>query len=442
MADSRSTTTASARTSSGTPNQVEPPKKEVQLLTLKVMRLTKPKLSRSYPVAFDPADSFPADSNKLSHAIERSAKQSIVQVERLPNFGLSEVFGLPQSFGSIFLGEVFCSYLSLHNDSTEGATDVSVVAELQTGNDKVMVTTEQPQSSLGPNESLDVVIKHEVNELGTHLLVCTVQYKNAASEPLTFRKYFRFQVYKPLDIKTMVYNIDNDVYLEAQIQNITQAPMHIQKVNIVTSTIFKTKNLNILPVQSNDGGDETVGETTTFDSIKYLNPQDVRQYLYSLSAKDPTFAAQALSATSIGNLEIVWRTNLGELGRLQTNKLPRTPPKDQQPLLPVSIDINVVSAPSDVVFGEGFDVFCRAVNTSDNTMDLTIKVQQEKTGNVVLAGVTNRPLGSLAPGASVDVHLDLIALSTGLQSFRGVGLYDKHSKRIFDFKLPQFFVQG
>jgi len=44
---------------------------------------------------------------------------------------LLQVFGLPQSFGSIFLGEVFCSYLSVFNESQESATVVSVTAELQ-----------------------------------------------------------------------------------------------------------------------------------------------------------------------------------------------------------------------------------------------------------------------------------------------------------------------
>ena len=186
----------------------------------------------------------------------------------------SQVFGLPQSFGSIFLGEVFCSYLSVFNESQDSATAVSVTAELQvrvcvcgeknhafdcctvgtwrfvahhrlaretvpgnyaifpgrlsieqtshshtrallgggsplrlqTGSDRALVTPvkAEPKDSLEPGGSMDIIVKHEVKELGTHLLVCSVAYLTESGEKKTFRKFFRFQVYKPLDIKTMV----------------------------------------------------------------------------------------------------------------------------------------------------------------------------------------------------------------------------------------------
>ena len=57
----------------------------------------------------------------------------------------------------------------------------------------------------------------QVKELGTHILVCAVSYMGPAGEK-NFRKFFKFQVLKPLDVKTKFYNADSDdVYLEAQV---------------------------------------------------------------------------------------------------------------------------------------------------------------------------------------------------------------------------------
>lgn len=44
---------------------------------------------------------------------------------------VSDVVTLPQSFGSIFLGETFTSYVIAHNESREKVTNIVVKAELQ-----------------------------------------------------------------------------------------------------------------------------------------------------------------------------------------------------------------------------------------------------------------------------------------------------------------------
>lgn len=52
---------------------------------------------------------------------------------------------------------------------------------------------------------------------------------------------------------------------------------------------------------------------------------DTRQYLYCLKPKQE-FAEKAgviKGVTVIGKLDIVWKTNLGERGRLQTSQLQR-----------------------------------------------------------------------------------------------------------------------
>jgi len=57
-----------------------------------------------------------------------------------------------------------------------------------------------------------------------------------AGLPQSFRKFFKFQVVKPLDVKTKFYNAETDeVYLEAQIENITAGPICLEKVELESS---------------------------------------------------------------------------------------------------------------------------------------------------------------------------------------------------------------
>lgn len=57
----------------------------------------------------------------------------------------------------------------------------------------------------------------------------------------------------------------------------------------------------------------------------YMNPLDVQQFLYCLTPvpdvlNDPKVLK---GVTNIGKLDIVWKTNMGEKGRLQTSPLQR-----------------------------------------------------------------------------------------------------------------------
>lgn len=102
-------------------------------------------------------------------------------------------------------------------------------------------------------------------------MVCEVSYTNQIGPPLSFRKYFKFQVVKPLDVKTKFYNAEvifkyltifklhvliqslfcymfsqyflksDEVYLEAQIQNLTAGPICLEKVALESSHLFSGK---------------------------------------------------------------------------------------------------------------------------------------------------------------------------------------------------------
>ena len=66
-------------------------------------------------------------------------------------------------------------------------------------------------------------------------------------------------------------------------------------------------------------------KTSVFGEVNVLNTHDTRQYLYCLKPK-PEAHSNPLAlqqTTTIGKLDIVWRTNMGDKGRLQTSQLQR-----------------------------------------------------------------------------------------------------------------------
>ena len=146
---------------------------EAHLLTLKVMRLSKPTLAERTPLWWESADlpratpPVVADTGallKLSGAAP-SAMSAAAFKRTLPEsgaaplsstststptptvdrrnvfhwdldranelFAVTPMLRLPQSFGSIFLGETFSSFLCINNESGLTVRDVAIKAELQ-----------------------------------------------------------------------------------------------------------------------------------------------------------------------------------------------------------------------------------------------------------------------------------------------------------------------
>uniref|UniRef100_A0A4W4FES3 Trafficking protein particle complex subunit 13 n=1 Tax=Electrophorus electricus TaxID=8005 RepID=A0A4W4FES3_ELEEL len=371
-----------------------------------VMRLTKPTLFTNMPVTCEDRD-LPGD---LFGQLMREDPSTIKGAETLM---LGEMLTLPQNFGNIFLGETFSSYISVHNDSNQVVKDILVKADLQTSSQRLNLSASNSAvAELRPECCIDDVIHHEVKEIGTHILVCAVSYTTQSGDKLYFRKFFKFQVLKPLDVKTKFYNAEvstDEVFLEAQIQNITTSPMFMEKVSLEPSMMYNVTELNTVTLGE--------GSESTFGKMAYLQPMDTRQYLYCLKPK-PEFAEKAgviKGVTVIGKLDIVWKTNLGERGRLQTSQLQRMAPGYGD----VRLSLELI--PDTVSLEEPFDIICKITNCSERTMDLVLEMCN--TRSVHWCGVSGRQLGKLSPSASLSIPLKL--LSSSVQSFEEyIGSYD------------------
>lgn len=389
------------------------------LLALKVMRLTRPSLLSPLIVTTDQKD---LPGTLLNDFL----KNDVTSVPGSETIAASGFLLLPQCFGSIYLGETFSCYICIHNHSNQTVKDVTFKATLQTGTSNILLSSDPPNSTdLVPGATVDEVIHHDVKEFGPHILTCEVSYCSTtlSSDLLSFRKFFKFEVLKPLDVKTKIYNIEsNEVCLEAQVQNITSGSLVLENVSLETSPIFHAEKMSI-----NEGNNGL--------SLNIMAPNESKQYLYCTKPRpDVKCDIKELNNTTyIGKLDIVWRSNFGERGRLQTSQLNRLAQKFGD------LYLSIEKIPSIIYIGEEVEIGFKITNTSDHTMEINLcLVQYPKFAWIGASGIS---LGVLGSNASKSFSLNIVPLCLGLQSISGIRMNEVYSKSTFEFDdITQVFV--
>jgi hypothetical protein len=178
-------------------------------LVFRVMRLCRPALQVDFPLRIHPgdligeSDILPPQSSTIPDGsfTGRSELRSSMDA-----FGVTGMLVLPQTFGSIYLGETFCSYISVSNSSVHEVTQVVVKAELQTERQRVTLAdnTHSPMVTLKAGGRYDFIIEHDIKELGAHTLICSATYTDPDGDRKHLPQYFKFLASNPLSVRTKV----------------------------------------------------------------------------------------------------------------------------------------------------------------------------------------------------------------------------------------------
>ncbi|KAI8807165.1 hypothetical protein BJ742DRAFT_679287 [Cladochytrium replicatum] len=423
-----------------------------QLLSLKVMRLSRPAFAQIDPPTFELGDS--ENTPPAAKVLQDNTTSDLLISEKddpiLRNHSLPDFLTLPASFGNIYLGETFSSYLCINNESNVAVQDVGIKAELQTSTQRFTLadtsSAADTRISLLPAQSAEFIIHHEIKELNTHILVCAVQYSvptgsSAAGVPSPapdrkfFRKFYKFQVLNPLAVKTKVNTLpDGRVFLEAQVQNIASSTMFLERMKFEPSDLFVYTDLTLLsssptlldsshnPPKSSDPP-QTANHSapSVLGPRSYLNPQDSRQYLYML-LPSPSKKFLARTTPTLGKLDIIWRTQLGQMGRLQTSQLSRKVPT-VDPLELVALPMTLPMRAE-----KGFSVPVRVYNNMSNeTARISIAGVKSKMSSVLLRGAAERYVGEVPPLGFTDITLDFFPLLAGLHKITGLKMVELNS---------------
>ncbi|KAI8333215.1 hypothetical protein BD560DRAFT_360566 [Blakeslea trispora] len=401
------------------------------LLSLKVMRLSRPQLTTTLPIYYESTDKSPLVEGleslniaDLTASLPVDGKGGNLQIR---DFGLSQMLKLPSAFGNIYLGENFGTLISINNETASTVHQVGVKIELQTSSQRFVLsdTTQTPMATLEIQATYDTTVSHEIKELGVHILVCSVHYIAPDGKKRHFRKFYKFQVSNPLAVKTKLNNmIDGRVFLEAQLQNVSAGPMFLERMKFEPSEYFTFEDMN--------GVVGCEKEETVFGD-HFIHPQDVRQYLYMLSPLDAQNDRISRTTNALGKLDIVWRSYMGDLGRLQTSQLTRKAPMLEE----IEIKPFWVSSKLDeqekeeseekevhVVLETPFKLGVRVKNHSSDNMKLVLNTIKTKMGSVLLSGLSSRQLGELGPGQSTETQIEFFPLTPGLQRVGGLRVTD------------------
>ncbi|KAK6268798.1 hypothetical protein QUC31_012958 [Theobroma cacao] len=445
-------------------------------LAFRVMRLCKPSFHVEPPFRLDPADLFVGEdifddalaaSNLpplLSSYVSKSTDSSdLTYGNRFllhhPSdaMGFSGLLVLPQAFGAIYLGETFCSYISINNSSNFEVRDVIIKAEIQTERQRILLldTSKSPVESIRAGGRYDFIVEHDVKELGAHTLVCTALYNDGDGERKYLPQFFKFIVANPLSVRTKVRVVKETTYLEACIENHTKSNLYMDQVEFEPAPHWSATALKADELHPADN--PPTGEIFK-QPILIRSGGGVYNYLYQLKSSSDGSAQVKVEGTNIlGKFQITWRTNLGEPGRLQTQQIlgnPITCKEIELQILEIPSLINL-DRPFSVCIIRGFS-FCiwakllvhlNLTNHTDRELGpfevwlSQNSAHQEKI--VMINGLQTMALPQVEASGSTDFHLNLIATKVGVQKISGITVSDTRDKKTYD-SLPdvEIFVES
>ncbi|KAF8361382.1 hypothetical protein PRIPAC_88305 [Pristionchus pacificus] len=386
-------------------NSMINPQNQEQLISLKVMRLSRGRLASNTSPSFDPLDI-------MSQSIEKS-----FQFDPNHHLPLSEYLLAPTQFENIFLGETFSFLVNCINESGEKVKEVAVKVELQTATQRIQLNCGLNIPSLESQASQADVISHEVKEAGQHILVCSVTYQTEKGENLFMRKFFKFPVTKPMDVKTKLYNAEEndvfDIFLEAQIENTSGMDMRMEKVWMDAASPYTSQPLQPQPVPTT------------------LAHRDALQVVFGVKVKDEVPG----EVTKIGRLDMEWKTRMGERGRLQTSHLERMVPGRGELILKIE------SVPSSFESQKVFPVQCTLHNCCDHSLDLRLTFDPLASPSLVFCSPSGIKLGQIPPKGTSSFTINLLPVALGFQAISGVRVNDLFSKRTYEFDdIAQIFI--
>ncbi|KAL4399850.1 TRAPPIII complex protein [Malassezia pachydermatis] len=246
---------------------------------------------------------------------------------------------LPASFGTVAVGETFHAVISATNTSTRPLTGVRIRVELHSeGTEKFAPTSFQLADvpgpvALAPGAQVTAVVRHGIEALATHALVCRIRSDQPTAQGLKehwLAKQYRFAVSPPPFVMSSAVQVSSGLrvtrhpdvrerertWIRLQLRNTSARPVHIESLHVETTAPW------------------TWAAPPT-DTPILLMPQDLHQALLELTPTQPIVphALRSTEATSadatvpaawpLGQIRIAWRVPGAEPGRLRIGPIVR-----------------------------------------------------------------------------------------------------------------------
>eukprot|EP01095_Lingulamoeba_sp_RSL-Kostka_P001144 TRINITY_DN1161_c0_g1_i1.p1 TRINITY_DN1161_c0_g1~~TRINITY_DN1161_c0_g1_i1.p1 ORF type:complete len:419 (+),score=92.98 TRINITY_DN1161_c0_g1_i1:47-1303(+) len=380
-----------------------------QLLTLKVMRLSKP--------SFHMNSMYTQLQPEMSEITSRSMYneetiQNINNENWFSTFDQTDILTLPTSFGNIYVGETFKSYISINNNSNIDVKDVIIKAELQASTQRYGLLENNSNIPLfEAGDSKDFIVSHNITESGPHILVCSANYIIKDGEKKYFRKLFKFNVDQPFSINTNNSTLINDeLFLEILIRNQTKTNLFLEKIIFESLVGLTVEDLNI-----NNRQDCPVQTSDELASLILLKPGKSRQQIYKIIG-DPQN-----TQNGVGYLHVHWNGNLGGSGKTKSGLIEKKKNKDKYYFKLLTSNI-----PPKINIEVPFTITLTVINKTDKIVNPRLyfnDIKMQK-GGVLFLGISGKEIGRLKPKQSTFIDINLLPIKYGFTSFTGVSLID------------------
>ncbi|KAD3337886.1 hypothetical protein E3N88_33407 [Mikania micrantha] len=413
-------------------------------LAFRVMRLCRPTFHAETPLRFDLSDLIvgedlfddPSAGPQLRRLIQSQTDSStdltytdrfLLRHDPSDAMGLPGMLVLPQSFGAIYLGETFCSYISINNSSSFEVRDIIIKAEIQTERQRILLldTTKTPVETIRAGGRYDFIVEHDVKELGAHTLVCTAQYSDGDAERKYLPQYFKFMVSNPLSVRTKVTEM---TYLEACLENNTKSNLYMDQVDFEPTSNWSA----ILLRADSHHSEKSVTTREIFKPpILIKSGGGIHNYLYQLkSLLDGSAPMKFEGSNVLGKLQITWRTNLGEPGRLQTQQIVGNLFTQRE------IELKAAKVPSVIILEKPFTVYLSLTNLTENKLGpfevFISRSDSQEEKSLLGTGLKKIALPQVEAFRSLDFQMNLIPLEAGMQKISGITVFNTTEKKSYD----------
>lgn len=270
------------------------------------------------------------------------------------NFIISPVLTLPETFRSAYVGEEFACTLSANNellpsDTSKSVSGVRVTAEMTMPSSETLTLDFEnedgsEETAFGPGDHMQKIVRLSLSESGQHTLGVTVTYTEtqlgqdggaASGRARTFRKLYQFVAQPLINVKTKAGDVaarkDGKARyaLEAQLQNLGDRTVCLEVCHYVLCCYNDTdisQAVSVNPAASFQWRSLNWDAFSSSAEPAYgpiLHPNDTLQVAFLLeenSAGDAQLA-EIDDRITLGQLNIQWRSAMGDRGSLKTSWL-------------------------------------------------------------------------------------------------------------------------
>ena len=323
-----------------------------------------------------------------------------------------------------------------------------------------------------PETGIDAIVAHALEEPGQHILRVEVGYGAGDGTIKTLRKFYRFQVTSPLNIRQECFRTgDSCCFVTVSVQN--NGAETKSGLTICSAEFEPASGLVAEPIGSSSkkNKNSTLG-VDLYDGSGRLEPDATRRYLFKISATTTESALRGIAAgDDLGKAVFSWRKAAGEMGSLSAPSIvcppsnpmldptdpsatmtgmgssyvsflqgsglsvdvatasaqrlanPQKNPNSLDKLLPVTVE--PVNPPNQMALAQPKEVQFMVVNHSSEAMTLQLQFRLEYMTGLTICGSSYKNIEQLpASGGSTTVSMNFIALEPGLTRLMGCCVLD------------------